>query len=470
MYQKQIEAYFEQHQQEMLEDICRLVRIRSVREEAEPDKPFGHGPWLAMQEAKALLEERGFAVRNFENYVMDADLPGTDGKAPKLGILAHMDVVEEGRGWTMDPYQPVIRDGCLYGRGTADDKGPAVAGLYAMMAAREIAPDLTHGVRLILGSAEETGSEDLDYYLKKEKAPEWCFSPDAEFPVINIEKGRYAPKFFAQWEESHALPRVRSVKGGATVNIVPQNAEAVVEGLDVAVLQQACDAKNRETGVVFTVTVQADGSILVEAQGVGSHASNPQEGKNAQAALVSLLAGLPLADCAQTKMLAKLAALFPFEDYGGKAMGVYAEDAVSGPLTLAFTVLDMDAKGFTGAMDARLPICVNGEAFRDAVTQVLADRGIEAPLKYVVKPHHTPEESAFVQTLLKAYEQYTGNKGECIAIGGGTYVHSIEGGVAFGCAMPGTDNRMHGADEFVVIREIVDSAKIFTQVILDMCR
>ena len=170
MYQKQIEAYFEQHQQEMLEDICRLVRIRSVREEAEPDKPFGHGPWLAMQEAKALLEERGFAVRNFENYVMDADLPGTDGKAPKLGILAHMDVVEEGRGWTMDPYQPVIRDGCLYGRGTADDKGPAVAGLYAMMAAREIAPDLTHGVRLILGSAEETGSEDLDYYLKKEKA------------------------------------------------------------------------------------------------------------------------------------------------------------------------------------------------------------------------------------------------------------------------------------------------------------
>ena len=71
---------------------------------------------------------------------------------------------------------------------------------------------------------------------------------------------------------------------------------------------------------------------------------------------------------------------------------------------------------------------------------------------------------------MKAYEQYTGNKGECIAIGGGTYVHSIEGGVAFGCAIPGTDNRMHGADEFVVIREIVDSAKIFTQVILDMCR
>ena len=470
MDRKRIDAYFEAHQQEMLEDICRLVRIRSVREQAEPGKPFGHGPWLVMEEARKLVEEKGFAVRNFEHYVMDADLPGKDGKAPTLGILAHLDVVEEGRGWTMDPYTPVIKDGCIFGRGTADDKGPAVAGLYAMMAAREIEPELTKGVRLILGSAEETGSEDLDYYLKKEKAPEWCFSPDADFPVINIEKGRYAPKFFAQWEESAALPRVRSVKGGATVNIVPQNAEAVIEGMDVATVQQACDAKAAETGVRFAVTAQADGSVLVEAEGVGSHASYPQEGKNAQAALVALLSGLPLADCPQKQMLDKLAALFPFDDYGGKAMGVYAEDAVSGPLTLAFTVLELDGKGFTGAMDARLPICVNGEEFRATVTQVLAEQGIEAPIKYVVKPHHTPEESTFVQTLLKAYEQYTGNKGECLAIGGGTYVHSIEGGVAFGCTMPGTDNRMHGADEFVVIQEIVDSAKIFTQVILDMCR
>ena len=237
MDQKRIEAYFEAHQQEMLEDICRLVRIRSVREPAEPGKPFGHGPWLALEEARKLLEEKGFAVRNFDHYVMDADLPGKDGKEPMLGILAHLDVVEEGRGWTMNPYEPVIKDGCIYGRGTADDKGPAIAGLYAMMAAREIEPELTRGVRLILGSAEETGSQDLDYYLAREKAPEWCFSPDADFPVINIEKGRYAPAFSAKWEAQTQLPRVKYAKGGATVNIVPQNAEALVEGVAEAIMQ-----------------------------------------------------------------------------------------------------------------------------------------------------------------------------------------------------------------------------------------
>lgn len=470
MDRKRIEAYFEAHQQEMLEDICRLVRIRSVREPAQPGKPFGHGPWLVMEEARKLLEEKGFAVRNFDHYVMDTDLPGKDGKAPVLGILAHLDVVEEGRGWTMEPYEPVIRDGRIYGRGTADDKGPAVAGLYAMMAAREIEPELTRGVRLILGSAEETGSQDLDYYLAREKAPEWCFSPDADFPVINIEKGRYAPAFSAKWEAQTRLPRVKYAKGGATVNIVPQNAEAVVEGLEPALVQQACDAQTAETGVEFTVAVQADGSLRIEAAGKGSHASYPQEGKNAQTALVALLAGLPLAEGKQKELLQRLAKLFPFADYGGKALGVYQEDAISGPLTLAFTVLELDENGFQGALDARLPICVDGEKFRADVTAVLEEAGIEVPVKKVVKPHHTLEESAFVQTLLKAYEQYTGNKGECLAIGGGTYVHSIEGGVAFGCTMPGTDNRMHGADEFVEIREIVDSAKIFTQVILDMCR
>ena len=88
---------------------------------------------------------------------------------------------------------------------------------------------------------------------------------------------------------------------------------------------------------------------------------------------------------------------------------------------------------------------------------------------HMFAPHYVPAESLLVQTLLKTYEEYTGLKGECLAIGGGTYVHDIEGGVAFGCALPGTDNRMHGADEFAVIEELMVSAKMFTQIILELC-
>ncbi len=84
-------------------------------------------------------------------------------------------------------------------------------------------------------------------------------------------------------------------------------------------------------------------------------------------------------------------------------------------------------------------------------------------------PHQVPADSPLVQTLLACYEEYTGQKGACLAIGGGSYVHDLARGVAFGCSMPGTDNRMHGADEFAVVDELVLSAKIFAQVICDLC-
>ena len=85
-------------------------------------------------------------------------------------------------------------------------------------------------------------------------------------------------------------------------------------------------------------------------------------------------------------------------------------------------------------------------------------------------PHHVPADSPLVKELLAVYEDYTGLKGEAIAIGGGTYVHHLKNGVAFGCAMPGTDNKMHGADESAVVEELILSAEMFAQIIIDLCR
>ena len=216
MYQKEIEAYFADKQEQILADIARLVRIKSEREPMQEGMPFGKGPYEALMEGKKLAEERGLSTKNFDNYVITAEA----GPQPAyLGILAHLDVVSEGSGWTMPPYEMTVRDGRIYGRGTADDKGPAVVALWALKAAKELCPQLKKGVRLILGSAEETGSEDLDHYLPLEAAPPVSFSPDAEYPVINIEKGGYKPIFGAKWDEDPALPRVCAIHGGTTTNI-----------------------------------------------------------------------------------------------------------------------------------------------------------------------------------------------------------------------------------------------------------
>ena len=87
-----------------------------------------------------------------------------------LDILAHLDVVPVTDGWTVtDPFEPVVTEGKIYGRGTCDDKGPAIAALYAVRAIRELGIPLKKSVRLILGADEECGSSDLAYYYEIEK-------------------------------------------------------------------------------------------------------------------------------------------------------------------------------------------------------------------------------------------------------------------------------------------------------------
>ncbi|MBQ1383757.1 MAG: peptidase M20, partial [Firmicutes bacterium] len=93
--------------------------------------------------------------------------------------------------------------------------------LYAILAAQKIAGSFKKGVRLILGSAVESGSEDLKYFFKQEAAPPFSFSPDASYPVINIEKGSHGPVFSKKWEKSCETPRVACLHGEKTANIVP---------------------------------------------------------------------------------------------------------------------------------------------------------------------------------------------------------------------------------------------------------
>ena len=83
--------------------------------------------------------------------------------------------------------------------GTADDKGPAMAAYYAMKAVKDLGIPLKKNVRLILGTDEECGSSDIRYYFKKESTPRHVFSPDADFPLINIEKGGLRNDFTAQY-------------------------------------------------------------------------------------------------------------------------------------------------------------------------------------------------------------------------------------------------------------------------------
>lgn len=467
MEKKRIEAYIDAHRQEMIDDICALCRINSEKMSYKTGKPYGEGAFMALTKALSIAENYGFHIKNYGNYVGTVDL---NNGSRNLDILAHLDVVPAGEGWTVtEPFVPVEKDGKLYGRGTADDKGPAVAALYAMRAVKELGIPVTKNCRLILGTDEECGSSDIAHYYDEEAEAPMTFSPDGSFPVVNTEKGRLEGHFTREFEPSEALPRLISIKAGIKANVVPGKAYATVQGLDLSDLCDLAKAMSEDLGVQFEVKADGDRAEIT-AVGKGAHASTPEEGVNALTGLLSLLVKLPFAPCEQITAVCDLLKLIPHRDTCGKALGVAMGDELSGDLTLAFSLLNVDGASLDGVFDSRCPICANEKNVLKVIKKKMAAKGFALLNDSMIPPHHVDGDSEFVKTLLKAYEQYTGQKGECQSMGGGTYVHSLKNGVAFGASMPGTDNRMHGADEFAVIDELLVSAKIFAQVIADLCK
>ncbi len=468
-YQQEISSYIDAHTQEMIEDIFALCRINSERMPAEEGKPYGDGPAEALAEALRIAASYGFAVKNYDNYVGTVDLGGGE---RQLDILAHLDVVPAGEGWQVtQPFSPVLKEGKLFGRGTADDKGPAVAALYALRCVKELGLPLKKSVRLILGCDEECGSSDIEHYYGIEKEAPMTFSPDADFPVTNIEKGRLPGTFDAEFAASEALPRLNSMEAGVKVNVVPGKAYAVVEGLDKAEMEKTAGEVRAETGIAFLLEpVSADGkAVKITAVGENAHAASPQTGNNALTGLLTYLLRLPLAPCPQLTALKNLLGLMPHGDVNGRAMGIALSDEISGELTLAFTMLKVTGSRLEGMFDSRCPVCATNENMLNVAKANMAAAGITLRNDSFTPPHHVDGNSHFVRTLLRVYEAYTGLKGECQSMGGGTYVHDLENGVAFGAAMPGADTRMHGADERAELSDLVTSAKIFAQAIMELC-
>lgn len=466
MEQKKIEAYFEAHRGEFLRDAAELIRIPSEKGEPQPGMPFGKFPAQALDAAGRMAEGMGFSVRNYDHYALAVDL---NDFPRQLDILAHLDVVPAGNGWSVtQPFEPLVKDGRLYGRGSADDKGPAVAALYAMKAVRDLRVPLRKSARLVLGSDEECGSADMKHYYAAEPEAPMTFSPDADFPVVNIEKGRYSTWVRASWAEDAALPRILSVRGGVKSNVVPDTAEAVVQGISASELSGYASAASARTGVRFFAR-EEQGSTVLTAQGICAHASTPGDGNNAVTGLIDLLCGVPFADSEGFRRLCAVNRLFPHGDWKGEAAGVAMSDEVSGALTMSLNLFEYRVTGLQGYFDGRTPVSATDGNLRDVFCARAKALGLTPDDEGVSPAHHVPGDTPFVRTLLKCYEQYSGRKGECLAIGGGTYAHRLKNGVAFGCSMPGTDNRMHAADEYAVVADLLMSAEIFAQAMIDLC-
>ncbi len=101
-------------------------------------------------------EEHGLRVKVVEVNGVPNLLVEGGGKGKRVIFVTHYDVVPPGEGWTRNPFEPVVEDGKLYGRGAADDKSAVVAVLDAMADASD------YNVKpvLAIAGAEETGESE----------------------------------------------------------------------------------------------------------------------------------------------------------------------------------------------------------------------------------------------------------------------------------------------------------------------
>lgn len=447
-----------------ISDLSSLIEIPSVEDTCLDGKPYGESCATVLDTMLSLCQKYGFETKNFDNHAGTAIFKGKDDTI-KLDILSHLDVVAAGTGWNTDPFKLVENDGFIYGRGVVDDKGPALASLYACLALRNLGLLPENSVKLIFGCAEETGSSDLKHYFKTEKSAPNTFTPDADFPVYNGEKGRYVPNFSMSCEyESGA--RVTAFQCGNAPNIVPEKARCTIVGVDNAVLKENISILEKQLGVTYEIC--GDEIICF---GKSAHASTPEKGINALTALIKLIVSLPLSDCKSTRAFHSLESILPHADTTGLHAGIYMKEQVSGEITVAFSMLHFDGRQMLGVCDMRLPFCATVENTKDVFEKVLSDEGFTMSGD-MTKPHYTPNDSSFVQSLLSCYEEVTGEKGQTHVMGGGTYVHDIDGGVAFGPVFENIDYNvnLHGANECVKLSDLLLAATIYAIAILEVTK
>jgi succinyl-diaminopimelate desuccinylase len=312
-----------------------------------------------------------------------------------------MDCVPVADGWTVTgPFDPIVADGKIYGRGTADDKAPGVAALYAARCIKELGIPVKHNVRLIWGCDEECGSSDIAYYFKKEPEAKFTFTPDADYPVINIEKGGLNGTITAEYPAPQGLPRIASIQAGMKINVVPDKCHMEILGMRKTVAEIYCAAAQDATGVKFTVTDLGENRIAVDALGEGAHAASPQHGNNAITATLQLVRSMNLAPCEHVEKLSALSELLPHGDCLGAGLGVKMSDEISGELTLSLNILKVTDTGFTAQFDSRCPLCANEENMKGVAAKSCAAKGLlllDTPMK---PPHHVPADTPFIKTLL----------------------------------------------------------------------
>ena len=155
-------AWIEGHREAAIADLQRFCRQPSISAQDQGMREMAHLVAESLRDLEAATE----LVPTQSFPVVVGRLAGESTR--RLAIYDHYDAQppEPLEAWSTPPFEAAIRDGCLYARGVADNKGNLVARLWAVRAWREVHGALPCGVTFLVEGEEEIGSPDLGEFAR----------------------------------------------------------------------------------------------------------------------------------------------------------------------------------------------------------------------------------------------------------------------------------------------------------------
>lgn len=413
---KELALWVDGHMNGMVRDIVDLVNIPSVSVPQEGPNPFGEGCKKVLDKGLEIASRLGFFTQNHENWCGSALWRGEADE--EIGVFGHLDVVPEGTGWNYRPFQATVKDGLIIGRGAADNKGPAIMGLYAVKYLMEMGYQPRHSFRVFLGCNEECGMEDIRHYLRHNPMPKFSLVPDAEFPVCNGEKGilildisHPVTDIFVQFESGQASNAVPAFAAAVLTLPYDRVSESLAPELGNGVSVEAC-----ESGSKITAT------------GISTHAAYPKGSVNAMAKLAGALSRSGLLTGTDQECVTFLSNVFG--SYYGEGLGIHFRDE-TGYVTHIGGMTKVTDGRLSQNINIRYPMGITADELMEKIAMVCGKGGFTVDTIKPDPPTFLPPDHPVVRMLNDLANSML-NTGTPPFPMGFTYARRLENAVAFG--------------------------------------
>ncbi|RPF57677.1 dipeptidase PepV [Abyssicoccus albus] len=455
-----------QYEQQIYDDLVGLINIKSIREDELKSEttPVGPGPKEALDYMYKLAKRDGYDVVDVEHIAGHIDFSSGD---ETIAMLCHVDVVPAGSGWDTDPFEAVIKEDKIIGRGTLDDKGPTIAAYYAAKILTDLNIEVNKTFRMIIGTDEESDWQCTAAYFNHQPMPDLGFAPDADFPLIHGEKG--ISTFDVMYSmnditDEHSViddVTVLEVTSGDRYNMVPDQTSVTLRIKEqmTRVIQQF-ENYIREEGIEGKAFVD-QGDLILTVNGKSAHGSTPELGHNAMFDMIEFLDTLSVDETFRPFM-----EMYKHEwlnNLNGELNDMNYSHEVMGDVSInAGIVRYVRGKQAHVGVNLRFP---TGYSFDHQIEQLRNRLGqtFNIKLNEVQQPHYVDPNDPFVETLLTAYQNQSGDMTPPFTIGGGTYARTLDKGVAFGAMFNDSEDLMHQANEYISKKQLLDATAIYLE-------